>query len=450
MPESFPFIGGAYLARSKDLNAQVCQNLYVETDRTGAKNIIALVGCPGMKEWLAIGPGAEVRGFALHKQYLYVVIGNTIYQVGEDKNWTSIGTIGTSSGFVDMHSDGVYLGVFDSTGGWYIQTTSMSAISGEPIPTGATYQDGYHIVSAKNTGEFNISAQDDITDWDVLDFADAEGDGDNLVTPVSVERQLWLIGEKTTEVWYNAGTTFPFERNPGGFMRIGCNSKRSIATFEDDLMFLDNNNRVVRKNGLRLEPVSPYQIDYLISKLGDAQSSFMYSQEGHIFYELSFKAKTICYDLTTGFWHTRASGPKDSRSRANCAVRFNDLILVGDYQNGKIYEYSLSTYQDDGKTKRAIRACQFLHENDKYIFPGSLTLDMETSHTAGQIALQVSKNGGHTYGTERWESMGEGYGKRVKWNRLGAARNFAFQVTISDNVKRNINRAYLGGSVGKD
>ena len=52
MNKELPFIGGAYTARSKDLNSQVCQNFYVEVDQTGAKNIISLQGVPGLKECL--------------------------------------------------------------------------------------------------------------------------------------------------------------------------------------------------------------------------------------------------------------------------------------------------------------------------------------------------------------------------------------------------------------
>ena len=444
MNQEFNFIGGAYTARSKDFNAQECQNFYVEVDQTGAKNVIGLVGCPGMKEWLNIG-GGEVRNMKVYDNKLYAVIRNTVYEIDDNKNYSSLGTIGTSSGFVDM-TDGLELGIFDETGGWYVSNSVLTQISGEPTPSGATSQDGYHIVSKYDTDEIYIPTQDDITSWDATDFATAEGDSDKLVSPVSVERQLWLIGERTSEIWYNSGDSFPFSRNPGGFTKIGCRAKRSIATFEDELMFLSDKNHVVRKQGLKLVPVSTYQIDYLLSTLDTSTAvAFMYRQDGHVFYEMSIGNKTICYDLTTSFWHTRASGTKDNRSRANCAVRFDDKVLVGDYQNGKIYEYDLGTYKDNGETKRAIRTCQYVNTNDHYLFMGSLMLDMETSYQAGQIMMQISKDGGHTWSNERWKSLAEGYNKRVKWNRLGAARMPIIRIIIADAVKRNINKAYFSG-----
>ena len=68
------FVGGAYTARSENLNAQRCQNLYVETDQTGAKNIIALVGSPGAKPWADMAVAAEVRKFHEFQSRLYEVL----------------------------------------------------------------------------------------------------------------------------------------------------------------------------------------------------------------------------------------------------------------------------------------------------------------------------------------------------------------------------------------
>uniref|UniRef100_A0A6M3IPY6 Putative DNA stabilization protein n=1 Tax=viral metagenome TaxID=1070528 RepID=A0A6M3IPY6_9ZZZZ len=459
-----PWVGGAYTARSRNLNAQVCQNFYVETDQTGAKNIIALVGCPGMKLWTTPGVAREVRNFHLFQSNLYAVVGNTVYKITTGKVATSLGTIGTSTGWVDITDDGVYLCVFDSTGGWTsLNGAALVAISDADFPSvsGATYQDGYHIVSRAGTDQFFICDQDDPTSWDATEYATAEGAGDVLVSPVSSERQLWLIGTETTEIFYNSGATFPFERNPGGFLNIGCNAKRSIATIGNELLFLDHHNRIVRKQGLQLGSASTYQIDYLISTMSktDDAVGFCYAQEGHIFYELSFPtdSKTICYDLTTGFWHTRASGAADLRSRANCGIRFDNKVLVGDYENGNIYEYDLGTYTDNGEVKRAIRSAQAIMNNRKVTFFNAFELEMETgvgdtTTDDPQIALQISKDGGHTWSTERWKSMGQAgeYTKRVRWNRLGKGREFAPKIIISDPVKRNISKAYLDGTVTND
>ncbi|MCP3681595.1 MAG: hypothetical protein GY861_02800 [bacterium] len=462
MNKEWPFIGGAYTARSKNLNAQVCQNLYVEVDKTGAKNIIGLTGVPGHKLWIDIGYTGEVRGFTIYKGNLYAVIKDRLYKIETDSTTTNVGTINTTSGWVDLTSDDdTYIGIYEDGKGWYSDGSSVTEITDAdlPVPSGATFQDGYQIISKADTDEAYLSDSDDITSWNPLQYFTAEGDGDNLVAPRSVERQLWLIGERTTEIWYNSGADIPFDRNPGGFMRIGCGAKRSIAIWEDDMVLLDNNGRIVRKMGLRLEPVSTYQIEYLIStfsKTSDAVG-FIYQQQGHVFYELSFPTanKTICYDLTTGFWHTRASGTNDDRHLANCAIRFDDKIIVGDAENGKLYEYDFETYEDNSTVKRAIRVCQHINQNKTNLFHSSLELDMETgvgdtTTTDPQIMLKWSDDDSKTWSNEKWRTMGAvgKYKLRVRWNRLGCARNRIYKVTISDPVKRNITKAYLDAVPG--
>ena len=463
-----PFIGGAYTGRSKDLNAQVCQNYYVEIDKTGAKNLISLTGTPGLLEWLDLSDASEIRTFHIFLQNLYVVCGNTVYKVTSAKGKTNIGTIGTSDGWCNITSDGVNMAVFDSTGGWTWDDTTFSNITaaGFPDPSGATYQDGYHIVARAGTDQFNISTADNPTEWDATDFANAEGDGDILILPKSVKRQLWLFGERSTEIYYNSGASFPFARNPGGFLRIGLGAKRSVAEFDGALLWLDDKYRVIQSLGLGYKPVSTYQIDYQISLMASKTDAvgFCYSSEGHVFYELTFPDvsdnKTLCYDLTVGpdaGWHTRASGENDLRERANCYIFFADKHLVGDFENGIIYEYDLGTYSDNGTVKRAIRTCQPVHSNRQNIFFNNFELDFETGvgiatgqGSDPQVMLQYSDDGGHTWSSERWRSIGKAgeYSSRVRWNRLGKSRNRIFRVVISDPVKRKIINAYLDGIVG--
>lgn len=53
-----------------------------------------------------------------------------------------------------------------------------------------------------------------------------------------------------------------------------------------------------------------------------------------------------------------------------------------------------------------------------------------------QIMLQVSRNNGNTFGKEKWKSIGKAgkYFTRVRWTRLGSAKDFVFQLTMTDPV----------------
>jgi hypothetical protein len=55
--------------------------------------------------------------------------------------------------------------------------------------------------------------------------------------------------------------------------------------------------------------------------------------------------------------------------------------------------------------------------------------------------LQVSTDGGHTWGTEQWTTIGAigNYTSRAVWRRVsGIARDVVFKFRITDPVKRAI------------
>jgi len=81
---------------------------------------------------------------------------------------------------------------------------------------------------------------------------------------------------------------------------------------------------------------------------------YTYSQAGHEFYMLTFPTEDVtwCFDLASQLWHRRAwRDPVTGiyhRHRSNCCAVFGDDIIVGDFENGKIYKLSQSVYTDDG------------------------------------------------------------------------------------------------------
>ena len=62
-----------------------------------------------------------------------------------------------------------------------------------------------------------------------------------------------------------------------------------------------------------------------------------------------------------------------------------------------------------------------------------------------QASLRVSRDGGQTYGNLRHTDIGaQGkYKTRIKFNRLGRARDFVLELSISSPVKVAIDGAYL-------
>jgi len=390
---------------------------------------------------------SEVRALQKMGSYLYALNGSTLIRIATDMTQTNLGNIDTSAGIAWIRGDGANLSIVDSTKGYFYDgALQYITLPFSGTPSSLTYQDGYHIVSEANSARFYISELYDPSSWDPLDYATKEGATDNLRCVHSHNRDLWLLGESTLEVWYNSGDVFPFTRYQGGFINIGCKAARSVASDDVSVFWLDNNLRVRRGVGVQSAIVSTPQIDYQIYALtGHADAiGFCYFQEGHGFYQLTIADKTFVYDTTTQFWHTRASGAGDNRHPAQCYAFFNDLHLVGHYNDGKIYYFNVNAYDNGGEMMRAIRAAQVVHSDEKRIFHGKLQIEFEGG-VGGNAILDWSDDGGHTWSSPYTVSIGEAgdYSHRAIWRKLGASRNRIYRVKVEDSVKKVITGASL-------
>jgi len=449
------------------------QNAYPVLDNDGGSQVIALYGTPGLKELLDLNNLSEARGVIVFDNYLYVVCGKNVYKVDIYWNSTTLtGVLRTDSGKVYIEKNNTQILIVDRKFGYYYEPYVVDVEGEDNIkgiedldviqPTTATYQDGYGVVTAYNSESIWISGLDDFSSWNILDFTSAEGFPDLAYRVLSDHREVWVFGGETTEVLYNSGNPeFPIERVPGGYIEKGIKAPASAAKVDNSVFWLDNNSQVLRADGYRPRVISTRQIEYQMAQMKDKfdARAYTYIQEGHTFYELFFPSdgKKFVYDASTNFWHTRASGNNDKRHRGNCYALFNNKRVVGDFENGKLYEYDLNTYQDNGEARRFIRRAQVVHADRVRIVHNKLELEFEsgTGLTTGQgsdpqAMLRWSDDGGHTWSNEKWADIGQigEYRHRVIWRRLGQSRNRIYEVVISDPVKVVIISAILDAVPG--
>jgi hypothetical protein len=355
-----PFLGGAYEGRSSNVSPETCINLFYEKGVSGE----ALVGTAGSTV-LTAGTStteAEVRGGIAYNNLAYFVIGNTLYEINAGGTATSRGTLNTSSGRVSMAHNGVrtsgnqQIMIVDGTDGWIYDnsTSTLTQISDTDFVAAKTvaFIDGYFVFNENTgSGRFWLTNQYDGTTIDATDFATAEGWPDKILSVLADNRELFLFGEETIEVWYNSGDTDnTFQRYQGGFKQHGCVAPFSPARFDNSVIWLSRNDRgnaqVVRLGeGYMPRIVSTPELDYQFSTYGSVEDAFgyTYQHEGHEFYVLTFPGDnaTWAYDAATQMWHQRAhniSSLFPNRERYNCHVFAFGRHLFGDYLNGNIYQ----------------------------------------------------------------------------------------------------------------
>ena len=498
-----PILGAAYVARSVNAAANRCVNLFPEVVPEGGKEPAFLQRCPGLELVAIVGTG-PIRGMWKFGDFLYVASGGKLYRVDGNYAITELGLI-NGSGPVSMADNGVQLFVACNPDAFiYNANTGVFAQVTDPDFPGAVsvgYLDSYFVFNEPNSQRVWVTSLLDGTAIDPLDFASAEGNPDDIVSLIVDHREVWLFGNNTVEVWYNAGVAdFPLARIEGAFMETGCLAPYSVAKLDNSVFWLGSDARgngiVYRNQGYNGQRISTHAVEWQIQQyavLNDA-IGYSYQQDGHSFYVLVFPTAqaTWVFDVSTGLWHERAywDGVQYLRHRSNCQANFNGQVLVGDWETGFIYAFSQDTYNDNGQAQRWLRSWRALPTGQKTLKRTehhTLQLDCESGVGAGtvstfflltensvnlttesgdplvtslisltdganpQVMLRWSDDGGHTWSNEHWAGMGKvgEYGKRVIWRRLGMTtklRDRVYEISGSDPVKIAIMGAELSAT----
>jgi hypothetical protein len=342
-------------------------------------------------------------------------------------------------------------------------------------------------------------------------YANKDGAPDNIVALIVDHREVYLMGEVSSEVWVDVGAVpFPFQRIPGTSTQHGIAAKFSVSRLGNSFAYVSRNNRgqaqIMQMKGYMPSRISTHAVENTLTNqyINDA-IAWTYQLEGHEVYVVTFPTLNLtwAYDATTDMWHKWLYTGDDSsyqRHRGNCSAVFQGMVLVGDWENGKIYELDKQNYTDDGQNVRRLRRAphlvtdlqrQYFDEfqiqfqpgvgttglsvgtgniylNSPYIIYPNATLTIgalqtfviglqaaifNTSTTTNpQAMLRWSNDGGSTWTKYYTCSIGQlgRYKNRAIWRRLGMARDRVFEVSITDPVNAVIISANLKASEGEN
>jgi hypothetical protein len=327
-------------------------------------------------------------------------------------------------------------------------------VGDDGYPSTAThvqFMDGYFLANdPTNSGRFYISAGYQGYDWNGLDFATAERSPDELQAIVVSNRNLWLIGTHTSELWYNSGATdFPFAPMQGGFSQWGTIAPWSAIEISGATFWLTQNDegvgQVIMTDASAPRIVSTPAINAEISKLTtlDDAYAWAYQYQGHTFYVLSFptEQRTFVYDVSFNLWHewkTESTG----YHRSNNHQYVYGKHLIGDPVNGKIYYLDWDKYTDNGEQITRLRRSLNIQAEDNQLRHYAIHLDIKegvgnSDITDPSIHMRWRDNNGawSNYYTRSMGKVGD-HQKKVVWRRLGrsAERVYEFRVTDPCNA----------------
>jgi len=578
----FGMAGGQDVAPNPMQNDQICINFYVEVDQQNPKEVVGLLGCPGLVELVA-DPAGGAPGFTNTQtewpaasavtnlpvrgvwelpggNQALAVIANKCYLVTAYSakvstfatlTLTYVGMLLTSSGPVSIRDNnaGGYAVIVDGPYGYLYRisgvagttTATMTTTNGSNVITfnatpnyqmiiGASVSDSASYIPAATTiiavnyfgspptitisnNATGASSSDTVTStlpvwtqifdpaflgasrvayidgWWVFNkpgsqtfytnypafgiafsgtyFALKDAYSDNLLSVMEHKEMLWLIGDKTTEIWYDAGgANFPFSRLTGTLIQAGCMATASVARIcssegVEGLIWLGRDergeNKIIHTQGFQYNVVSSPAFSAEVSQYPVTYDAigYTYQEDTHEFYVLTFPTAdtTWCYDTQSGLLHKRLSydpyTQQYHRHRSNCYMNFKSMRIVGDYQNGALYQMTRDVQNDAGWPLLAQRRSPPIWDKGQRgrVFMASLQLDFSSGvgnasglGAAPQCSLAISRDGGKTFGQRTYRPIGKAgkYKTRTMWRRLGFSRDCVVDLQVIDPVKRDL------------
>lgn len=474
-----PFTDGDYDALVPQLAQNSAVNMYPHTIRTNGVSQTVMYPRNGFvyrnnglsADGVYDCRGAVVIGSSLYETEMIGVIDTDVYRFDTGSS-TDIGGInGTKR--ISMAHGGDYVAFCDGASGYTYEIDAMptsntvSSISDLDFtangnPLFVTYMDGYFIW-VTDESKFIISAINDPTSYNALDFSSAEYEPDGLTGCFTYQNQLFICGTSTIEVFTNTGNAdFPFERT-GQFYDIGILAPHTVTKLGDAVYFMgsDGNKKqaIFRLVGNSLSRISNEHIERQINDTSsyaglaaflNSYRAWAYSAAGHDFvgfdlgsaYDLTYKP-TLVWDEVEQKWHERKLS-----SVGYCVsnVIYHDAklyaLMVGVSTNGGVLcEIEPDTYSDlefGGSTFYPMSREVTMPPLVNNMQPFSVSeIELVVGGTGGDklgvgppaqnetVELWEAKDGAETFtslGTREIQS-GDPSGRLV-WRRLGRANQY--------------------------
>lgn len=464
------FLTPSYLAKASEGSVSQSVNMYYIQNANNETYPFYAQSRPGLTVWKDLSATkGEIRGWIEKNDVLYFIADDTCYSSDIDGNLTVLGTMATTSGrcnvtathdivFFHDKSKGYEWDIVDST---FTQVTDVSFPGASPTMTA---QDDYFFA---HTGDkFFFSDLADAQSWDSLNFITAEGIGEEIKAMFSFQSNVFVMGSEGTEMYFNTGDSFPWERLSRVLIQQGIEAINTISEGKTSLFWLARGRQgqlsvISVDRSFTDTMVSDDALNYRMStysRVNDAEG-FVYQREGKEFYQLNFpsEGKSWLYDVDLQLWTelTSVRNGLEGRHLASMHVDFNGLNLVADFEKAIIYKLDDTSYTDNGERilRKLVSSAMIADLKDIRINEVEIDFQNNVGLVSGQgsspqAMLRVSKDGGFTYGRHLYKEIGTlgKFRQDAKWRRLGSGDRIVLELTMSDPVRWAVLGAFINAT----
>lgn len=423
-------------------------NVFVEQLPAQGKGVVILNRAPGISA-LGTFSTSGFRGGVAWEDDLYAVVGGYLYKVDQTNAVTQIGAI-AGSGRCSLAPGSTYLGINNNSGNAYTYDgTTLAAISDADFPAnarGAAFIDDYMVSFSNGTDQFNASDLDDFTAWNALSFDNATGSDDDLRGVIAGQSKIYLGGERSTEIWWNAGLSpFPFQRVPNGVLDLGLAAQHTQAIIDNSICWYAHDGTVRVLRGLTPQRISNHAVESAFAGYADPNTAFAFAMTigGHTWYVITFPGQaTWVYDFNTNEWHQRETlGQSDWQVQGYVRAFNKDIAFAGN-KFGLIDQDVNDEWGTEIQgqwTYPAVYGGGRRVQHKRF----ELRADVGTGNasvTTPLITLYISDDGGKTYTAMPTRSMGVvgNYKQPMIWTRLGSAKDRVYRCSMADPARLHV------------
>lgn len=447
-------------------------NAMVEMTENGRQQA-AIVGMAGLEAVANVG-GDPIRGFFMREGELtfYFVTLDRVTKVNLGGAQTTLGTLTTTTGPVWIADNGTQLFINDGAKAYVFNTSTQvfTEVADPDYPVqarGGTFlQSRFWVYTTVGAlmGRVYGSDQGNGLSWDGLNFFTPEATPDGIVGVERWFNDLVVFGKSSIEWWTGVSVQVPgllgFQPITGANVEVGLVGEQAYGMAGQRLLFLGRSRGqadMYEIDNYNVKNISPPGVDAdIVIRANHATCvATGYTLSHHPIIQFTFRGTTTddsatwAYDVSNNLWCRRVSYGQ-IYYRGLFAVTSAERIFISDAFTGIIYEMKDSVFTEGtAPLIFEVTSIHLLKEGDM-LTCHAVQIDVETGlGVAGsnpQAIIQISKDGGHVWSSEAWTTMvgktGE-YRRRVRRRRIGAARDIAIRLRITDPVKRVVCGAYL-------
>lgn len=450
-------VGPSYQLTDRKAAVQRAINLRMrQISGLGENNQVVLESVEGLATFVTMP--ATIRGlFASDQDRWFIVAGNTLYELDADGTQTVRGTLVTNTGFVSMKNGLFQLVIVDGPNGYiFTFATNLLVQIIDPDWRGSHWVEELNgtfiFVPYDEPDQFYISAIDDGSSFDALDFSSSDAQPDNIVTHRVTKQELILFNARSTEVWiYTGAADFPLVRYNSTPIDVGCVGLRAASNTSDSLFWIGRTRFgqgiVYEMRGHQPMRVSTDAVEQSLRSSSDLSQAVMWAYQVEGAELLGINAPgaptTWVYNLATLQWHEQAT------------------LVAGDWAQWPVDQTSFFGSQHYGSaganlyrisdTEYTIGGEVFVRERTwPHLMAGSMEpipyrgLELAcTTGNGGTITLEISNDGGYVWLPPLLRLLGA-VGRRmqrIRWLGLGAAVDRVFRLRCTDAVPLTIHSA---------